>query len=120
MEIRFAQAKDVIGIIALLRQVGEVHRQGRPDIFRNGAQKYGASQILSMLDNSATPIFVAVENGAVLGYGRLLDGRVVHTGLAAFAAENSVVFKRRAAFSTIFHTSTLLSVTMPALLRAAL
>ena len=27
------------------------------------------TQILSMLDNSATPIFVAVENGAVLGYG---------------------------------------------------
>ena len=69
MEIRFARAKDVTGILALLRQVGEVHHQGRPDIFRNGAQKYGASQILSMLDSSATPIFVAVENDKVLGYG---------------------------------------------------
>ena len=69
MEIRFAQAKDVTGILALLRQVGEVHHQGRPDIFRNGAQKYGASQILSMLDSSATPIFVAVEDDKVLGYG---------------------------------------------------
>ena len=69
MEIRFAQAKDVLGILNLLQQVGQVHHEGRPDIFRNGAQKYGASQILAMLDNPATPIFVAVENVTVLGYG---------------------------------------------------
>jgi len=69
MEIRFAQAKDIPGILSLLRQVGEVHHQGRPDIFRSGAQKYGASQILSMLDSSATPIFVAAEGDRVLGYG---------------------------------------------------
>ena len=69
MEIRFAQAKDVVGILALLRQVGQVHHEGRPDIFRKGAQKYGASQILSMLESSATPIFVAVEGDQVLGHG---------------------------------------------------
>ena len=69
MEIRFAQAKDVTGILELLRQVGRVHHEGRPDIFRSNAQKYGASQVLSMLENSATPIFVAVEEDAVLGYG---------------------------------------------------
>ena len=69
MEIRFAQAKDVHGILALLRQVGRVHHEGRADIFREGAQKYGASQILAMLDSPATPIFVAVEEDAVLGYG---------------------------------------------------
>ena len=68
MEIRFAEAKDVTGILALLKQVGRVHHQGRPDIFRSGAQKYGASQVLSMLDSSKTPIFVAVEGGKVLGY----------------------------------------------------
>ena len=69
MEIRFAQAKDVAGILALLRQVGQVHHEGRPDIFRKGAQKYGASQVLSMLESSKTPIFVAVEGEQVLGYG---------------------------------------------------
>ena len=69
MEIRFAQAKDIPGILALLRQVGQVHHEGRPDIFRSGAQKYGASQVLAMLDSSATPIFVAVEEEKVLGYG---------------------------------------------------
>ena len=69
MEIRFAEAKDVAGILELLRQVGRVHHEGRPDIFRSNAQKYGASQVLSMLENSATPIFVAAEGDAVLGYG---------------------------------------------------
>ena len=69
MEIRFAQAKDVRGILKLLQQVGHVHHEGRPDIFRTNAQKYGASQILAMLDQSATPIFLAVGGGAVLGYG---------------------------------------------------
>lgn len=69
MEIRFATAQDVPGILSLLRQVGRVHHEGRPDIFRAGAQKYGASQVLGMLDKSATPIFVAVEEETVLGYG---------------------------------------------------
>ena len=40
MEIRFAEPRDVTGILHLLRQVGQVHHQGRPDIFRAGAQKY--------------------------------------------------------------------------------
>ena len=69
MEIRFAQPQDVAGILALLRQVGRVHHEGRPDLFRSNAQKYGASQVLAMLNSSATPIFVAVEENAVLGYG---------------------------------------------------
>ena len=70
MEVRFAMAKDVPGILSLLKQVGKVHHQGRPDIFRSNAQKYGASQILAMLDSFKTPIFVAVdEKDKVLGYG---------------------------------------------------
>ena len=69
MEIRFAQPGDIMGILALLRQVGQVHHDGRPDIFRSGAQKYGPSQILSMLDKSDIVIFVAVEKEKVLGYG---------------------------------------------------
>lgn len=69
MEIRFAKTEDVPGILSLLRQVGRVHHEGRPDIFRSNAQKYGASQVIAMLDSTATPIFVAVEAGKVLGYG---------------------------------------------------
>ena len=69
MEIRFASANDVPGILSLLRQVGSVHHQGRPDLFQANAQKYGASQVLAMLDSTTTPIFVAVEDDRVLGYG---------------------------------------------------
>ena len=69
MDIRFAQPQDVAGILSLLRQVGRVHHEGRPDIFRQGAQKYGASQVIAMLDKPESPIFVAVEDEKVLGYG---------------------------------------------------
>ena len=68
MESRFAQKQDVGGILALLKQVGSVHHEGRPDIFRSGAQKYGASQVIAMLDSIENPIFVAVEEDRVLGY----------------------------------------------------
>ena len=69
MEIRFAKEQDVGGILELLRQVGHVHHVGRPDIFRGDAQKYGASQVLAMLDDPTTPILVAAEGDKVLGYG---------------------------------------------------
>lgn len=69
MEIRFAVPQDVPGILKLLRQVGQVHHEGRPDLFRAGAQKYSASQVLAMLEDTKKPIFVAAEDGNVLGYG---------------------------------------------------
>lgn len=68
MEIRTAQVRDIPGILELLRQVGRVHHEGRPDIFRSNAQKYGASQVIDMLDSPENPIFVAVEEEKVLGY----------------------------------------------------
>ena len=39
MEIRLAAAKDIPGILALLQQVGQVHHDIRPDIFRPDCQK---------------------------------------------------------------------------------
>ena len=69
MEIRMAKAQDVPGIIKLLQQVGRVHHEGRPDLFRSNAQKYGPSQVLEMLGKGDTPIFVAVEENLVMGYG---------------------------------------------------
>ena len=69
MEIRFAKAQDVPGMIKLLQQVGKVHHNGRPDLFRANAQKYSSSQLLGMLDKQDAPMFVAVEEGKVLGYG---------------------------------------------------
>jgi ribosomal protein S18 acetylase RimI-like enzyme len=68
MEIRFAQIQDVPGILELLKQVGKVHHNLRPDLFRENAQKYSASGVLALLEDFDTPIFVAVENEKVLGY----------------------------------------------------
>lgn len=69
MEIRFAKPSDVPAILDLLRQVGKVHSDGRPDIFRTGAQKYSASEVIAMLDDPKNPIFIAAEGDKVLGYG---------------------------------------------------
>lgn len=69
MEIRFAGPQDVAGILDLLQQIGQLHHEGRPDIFRDQAQKYSASQVLALLNSSLTPVFVAVEAEKVLAYG---------------------------------------------------
>lgn len=68
MEIRMAQTRDIPGMIELLKQVGEVHHQIRPDLFRSGAQKYDEAALAQLLLDKTRPIFIAEENGAVLGY----------------------------------------------------
>lgn len=69
MEIRLAKPQDVPGIIKLLKQVGRVHYEGRPDLFRSNAQKYSPSQVLELMEKQDAPIFVAVDRNTVLGYG---------------------------------------------------
>lgn len=68
MNIRFANTTDIPGIIELLKQVGEVHHQIRPDLFRAGAQKYSVSDLTELLKDKSRPIFVAVEEEKLLGY----------------------------------------------------
>ena len=68
MEIRPARSRDIPGLIALLRQVGEVHHVIRPDIFCGGAQKYDEAELAQLLQDPERPIFVAVEAGFVQGY----------------------------------------------------
>lgn len=48
MEIRFAGEADIPGLIALLKQVGEVHHQIRPDLFHAGAQKYDEERTIEI------------------------------------------------------------------------
>ena len=69
MNITRATADNLEAINRLLLQVLSVHHEGRPDIFRANAQKYSPSQLLGMLDKQDAPLFVAVEEGKVLGYG---------------------------------------------------
>ena len=68
MIIRPAEPRDIPGMIELLKQVGQVHHEIRPDIFRGGAQKYDESALEEILQDSTRPIFVAVERDFVAGY----------------------------------------------------
>ena len=68
MTIRFACETDIPGMIALLRQVGEVHHQIRPDLFRAGAQKYDEAALCRLLADKNRPILIAEADETVLGY----------------------------------------------------
>ena len=68
MTIRLAESRDIPGMIALLKQVGQVHHEIRPDIFRAGAQKYSPEELEELLKDPARPIFVAARGAFVAGY----------------------------------------------------
>ena len=68
MVIHFAEEKDIPGMIELLKQVGQVHHDIRPDIFRDGCQKYDEAALSQLLKDETRPIFIAEENEKVLGY----------------------------------------------------
>lgn len=68
MTIERANRDRIPGLIRLLYQVGEVHHQIRPDIFRSGALKYSEKDLEVLLANENRPVFVAVEGENVLGY----------------------------------------------------
>jgi ribosomal protein S18 acetylase RimI-like enzyme len=68
MELRFAEATDIPQLLQLLQQVGQVHHNIRPDIFRPGAQKYDEASLLAILADANRPIFVAVDGSRVAGY----------------------------------------------------
>lgn len=68
MNIRFAEKRDIPGMIALLQQVGEVHHQIRPDLFRSGAQKYDEAALETLLADPNRPILIADVEADVAGY----------------------------------------------------
>ena len=69
MTIRRAVPGDIAALSRLLRQVLEVHRCARPDIFKSGAKKYTDEELKALIADDASPIFVAVdEKNAVEGY----------------------------------------------------
>lgn len=68
MNIVFANTSHIPGIIRLLQQVGGLHHQIRPDLFRSGAQKYNTTDLEELLKDPSRPVFIAEENGSVLGY----------------------------------------------------
>lgn len=68
MKILFANESHIPGMIDLLRQVGEVHHQIRPDLFRCGAQKYNEAALKELLADPDRPILIAEAEGKVAGY----------------------------------------------------
>ncbi|MBE6578584.1 MAG: GNAT family N-acetyltransferase [Ruminococcaceae bacterium] len=68
MTIRRAAPADLGAINSLLQQVLTVHHNGRPDLFKAGTKKYTDEEMLAIIADDTRPIFVAEENGRVLGY----------------------------------------------------
>lgn len=69
MTVRFACEKDIPQMNSLLTQVKEVHRQGRPDLFKAGTNKYTDEELKEILADDSKPIFAAVDDNDVMcGY----------------------------------------------------
>lgn len=69
MMIRRAVKQDMEGINRLLRQVLDVHHEGRPDLFKADAKKYTDGELGGIIQDDSRPVFVAVDEASrVLGY----------------------------------------------------
>ena len=68
MNICRGEERHIPGIIRLLGQVGQVHHEIRPDIFRAGALKYDEKALEALLREENKPIFIGEDGGQVLGY----------------------------------------------------
>ena len=68
MNIVKAEKRHIPGMLRLLQQVGQVHREIRPDIFRAGALKYDEKALEALLREENKPIFIGEDDGRVLGY----------------------------------------------------
>lgn len=68
MTVRMANENDIPRMIDLLVQVGQVHHEARPDLFRAEAQKYDETALKRLLADPLRPIFAADEGGVMIGY----------------------------------------------------
>ena len=66
--IRKANELDIDSILLLLKDVLEIHRQIRPDLFKKGTSKFDARELSYLLKNEDTPIFVYEDNEKVVGH----------------------------------------------------
>lgn len=68
MTIRFACERDIPQMLDLLHQVELVHHEIRPDLFRNGGEKYDDAALKEILADPLRPILAAEEDGRMVGY----------------------------------------------------
>lgn len=82
--IRLAIENDIPAINDLLRQVLNVHQNGRPDIFKANAKKYSDEELIAIIRDEDSPIFVYVDdNERVHGYAfcqflEILNHSILH------------------------------------------
>ncbi|MDE6751870.1 MAG: GNAT family N-acetyltransferase [Eubacterium sp.] len=82
MLIRRAENIDIPKINDLLRQVCLVHHNGRPDLFKYGAQKYADEELIQIISDDEKPVFVAVdEENKVLGYAFCIFERHINDNI---------------------------------------
>lgn len=68
LTIRRAQKSDIDTINRLLYQVHKIHSDARPDLFKSGSKKYNDQELLKIISDDKTPVFVAENEGDILGY----------------------------------------------------
>ncbi|MBQ6488926.1 MAG: GNAT family N-acetyltransferase [Solobacterium sp.] len=78
MIVRRAQERDIPKILDLLLQVLNIHAEGRPDLFIPDTTKYTIEELKVMIKDDNAPIFVADEDGEVLGYAFTVMKRRLH------------------------------------------
>ncbi len=61
MNFRKAQAKDAAGIAEMLIDIGELHHNGRPDVYKDKLQKYNEEDIKRILEDKNSPVFVVTD-----------------------------------------------------------
>ena len=66
--IRRAVPTDADQILLLLEQIEDIHRQGRPDLFREHGTKYTASELCEIMAEADRPTFVALIGDKIVGY----------------------------------------------------
>ena len=66
--VRPAREGDIPAILKLLLQVNMVHHRLRPDLFNGPTVKYHEGDLRALFLDASAPVFVADEDGAVLGH----------------------------------------------------
>ena len=79
INIRQAKEKDIPAVLDLLSQVLEVHAVIRPDLFITGTRKYNEADLKEIIRDRKRPLFVAEEDGQVLGYCFCILQEVSHS-----------------------------------------
>ena len=79
--VRRAEDRDIPAIMGLLKQVNQIHYDGRPDLFKL-TTKYTENELRTIMDNDQTPVFVCTDSdGRVLGHGFCVLQRPENTRL---------------------------------------